>query len=208
MSQTKKIGIFSGTFDPIHHGHISFARKAAHQLGLDKVYFLVEPQPRRKSQASDIRHRLNMMWLALQDYPELELLPMDHLTFNVADTLPWLEEKFAGAELHLLLGSDLFAGVHNWPGFETLKRHLQFVVGQRRQDDTAGHPIQHQAVTTDLSQISSSLVRGLRGEQMAGLVPETVAQYIDAQKPYKLASAAAASDSAASSTSSSVSKSL
>lgn len=181
----KRIGIYSGTFDPVHHGHISFARRAAQELGLDKVYFLVEPVPSHKQAASSIRHRLNMMWLALQDYPELELMTTDQQKFSVAETLPWLEQKFKGAELHLLMGTDLFKYVHTWPGFDSLQSRMKLAVGQRGQDSRALSSVDHQPISTQLNDISSSVVRSLEGHQLDSLVPETVAQYINSQGLYQ-----------------------
>lgn len=180
----KKIGIYSGIFDPVHHGHISFAQKAMTELGLEKVYFMVEPQPWRKTKQSDIRHRLNMMWLALRDQPGLEMLHSDHRTFSVAETLPWLEERFEDAKLHFLMGSDRFLKLPTWPGFEQLKSKVDFVVGQRNEDDTSQIPIDHQAVSTGLSDLASSNIRSLPNNQLATAVPDTVAQYITAEQLY------------------------
>lgn len=201
MSQTKKIGIYSGMFDPIHHGHIAFARKAATQLGLDKVYFLVDPKPVRG--ASDLRHRLAMTWLALQDYPELELLPStEKQPLSLANTLPWLEEKFAQAELHFLMGADVFQKVHTWPGYESFKRRFKLAVGQPTTDSQPAST-DHNVVPTDLHDISSSQLRQLPVSQLVGLVPELVAQYIQVHKPYAAEVSADPNDS-----SSSVAKSL
>lgn len=180
-----KIGIFSGTFDPVHHGHLAFAQRALHELGLDKVYFLVEPQPSHKQAASSLRHRLNMTWLALQDYPKLELLTSDHQQFNVADTLPWLEQKFAQAELHLLMGADSFKFVHTWPGFDSLQRRVKLAVGQRGQDSQQISSVDHLPISTQLNEISSSAIRALKGSNLSGLVPETVEQYIASQGLYQ-----------------------
>lgn len=181
----KKVGIYSGVFDPIHHGHISFAQKARHQLGLDKVYFMAEPKPRRKAEPSDIRHRLNMLWLALKDISHLELLPLDHHVFSVDETLPWLEKKFKDAELHLLMGTDLFNFVHTWPGFDSLKRRTQFVVGQRAGESSqAITAIPHHIVTTELNDLASSNVRKLQPAELPAVVPDTVADYITTQQLY------------------------
>jgi nicotinate-nucleotide adenylyltransferase len=180
----KKIGIYSGIFDPVHHGHISFAQKAMKELGLEKVYFMVEPQPRRKTNQSDIRHRLNMMWLALRDQPGLELLHSDHQTFSVAETLPWLEEKFDDAKLHFLMGSDRFMKLHTWPGFEQLRSKVDFVVGQRADEDTSQIPIDHHPLSTGLADLASSGIRGLPSNQLSTAVPDNVAQYIKAEQLY------------------------
>lgn len=180
----KKIGIYSGIFDPIHHGHVSFAQKALHELGLDKVYFLVEPKPRHKNQPSEIRHRLNMVWLALREQRDLELLQIDHPTFSVSETLPWLEERFQDAKLHLLMGTDLFKNVHTWPGFEVLKSKVDFVVGQRIGEDSSLITINHQQISTGLSDLASSNLRHLPADQMANVVPDDVARYISTNQLY------------------------
>lgn len=180
----KNIGIYSGIFDPIHHGHISFAQKALKELGLDKVYFLVEPKPRRKTRQSDIRHRLNMAWLALNQERDLELLPLEHATFSVAETLPWLEDKFKDAKLHMLMGTDRFMDVHNWPGYEQLKSKVNFVVGQRAEQDSSNIPIEHDQIKTSLSDLASTNIRGLDRAQLATAVPADVARYISVNQLY------------------------
>lgn len=182
----KKIGIYSGVFDPIHHGHINFAQKAHNQLGLDKIYFMAEPKPRRKASPSDVRHRLNMLWLALKDFSHLELLPLDHHVFTVSETLPWLETKFKDAELHLLMGTDLFNFVHTWPGFDSLKHRAKFVVGQRAGQSSAEvTSIPHHSITTELAELASSKVRLAHPREHLTMVPEPVAQYISAQNLYQ-----------------------
>lgn len=181
----KKVGIYSGVFDPVHHGHISFARTAAHELGLDKVFFMPEASPRRKQDSSDIRHRLNMLWLALKDHHNLELLHHDHEQFTIKDTLPWLEEKFKDSELHLLLGTDLFNMLHTWPDVEHIRDRLKFVVGHRH-DQPAEHFITaDHAIKTDLSALSSTIVRDAGAFAQKALVPEPVAKYIAAQQLYR-----------------------
>lgn len=182
----KKVGIYSGVFDPVHHGHISFAQRARHQLGLDTVYFLPEPKPGHKADASDIRHRLNMLWLALKDTAHLELLPIEHHRFTVQETLPWLEQKFKDADLHLLMGTNLFKSVHAWPGFDSLKQRVQFVVGQREGESSADiTAIPHRIVTTELADLASTNVRQAHTSEHLTLVPESVAQYITAQNLYR-----------------------
>ncbi len=180
----KKIGIYSGVFDPVHHGHISFAQKALKELGLDKVYFLVEPNPRRKDKASDIKHRLNMMWLALKDQKDLELLQLDHGTFSVKETLPWLEEKFEDAKLHLLMGTDLFNHLPTWDGFDHLKNKVEFVVAQRQGQDSSAIAVDHQPISAGLAELASSDIRKLSYGQLATAVPDDVASYINVNQLY------------------------
>lgn len=180
----QKIGIYSGVFDPVHHGHISFAQKAINQLGLDKVYFLVEPEPRYKKSATNIRHRLNMMWLALRDHKHMQLLELDHDTFSVKQSLPWLQQRLEDAELFLLMGSDAFKQLHNWPGFAQLQQAVHFVVGQRDEDDTTKVPIEHTPITTAFGALSSSSARRLSPAELSTTVPELVAQYAQTNHLY------------------------
>lgn len=182
----KKVGIYSGVFDPVHHGHISFARKAAQELGLDKVFFMPEPTPQHKVDASDLRHRLNMIWLAIKDSPELDLIHHDHQQFTVRDTLPWLEEKFQNAELHLLMGIDAFKSLPTWRDFDELKHRVQFVVGNRQGHAGEGlEIIPHQAIETAMSDVSSTQVRSLGADVRGSYVPDDVARYIDTQNLYR-----------------------
>ena len=78
-----KVGIFSGTFDPVHAGHIAFALEAMESAGLDKVYFLPESMPRRKSGVTHYAHRLAMLELALKPYNKLSILELPDKQFSV-----------------------------------------------------------------------------------------------------------------------------
>lgn len=181
----KKVGIYSGVFDPIHNGHISFARKAAHELGLDRVFFMAEPRPRRKHDSSDLKHRLAMVKLALKDHKELGLLSLDHPQFDIHLTLPWLEQKFADTELHLLMGTDLFGFIHTWPDFDLLQDRMKLVVGQREGESSAASAIAHQGVVAELGGLSSTQVRAAHTNDLPTLVPQPVAQYIVTHQLYK-----------------------
>jgi nicotinic acid mononucleotide adenylyltransferase len=112
------------------------------------------------------------------------LLQLDHPTFSVAETLPWLEEKFEDAKLHLLMGTDLFKNVHTWPGFEQLKSRVDFVVGQRAGEDSSQIPINHQPISAGLSELASSGVRNLPVDQISSMVPDDVARYISTNQLY------------------------
>jgi nicotinate-nucleotide adenylyltransferase len=180
----QKVGIYSGVFDPIHHGHVAFAKKAAEQFGLDTVYFMVEAQPRHKTGVTDHRHRLNMTWLALQEQPPLELLVVDQPTFTVADTLPQLQRRFANAKLYMLLGADAWNAVQNWPDFERLADVMQFVVGEREGYDlTSPHQPAH-IITSNPSHLTSTMARQANPGVLTDVVPTTVAQYIATNRLY------------------------
>lgn len=125
-----------------------------------------------------------MAWLALLEHADLELLQLEHATFSVAETLPWLEDKFKDAQLHLLMGTDLFNELPNWPGFEQLKTKVKFVVGQRDGQDSSQVPIDHQPIRAGLADLASSNIRGLSSDQLSTAVPHDVASYIAANNLY------------------------
>ncbi len=137
-AKTARIGIFSGTFDPVHHGHLVFARAAMAAAKLDKVVLLPEAEPRGKQGVTSLTHRLEMLRLATHDTPEFEVLSLASLRFDVAHTLPQLVQQFHGAELVLLVGSDVAQTFgRRWPGLEVLLSTVELVIGLREGDDQA-----------------------------------------------------------------------
>ncbi|MBP7807130.1 adenylyltransferase/cytidyltransferase family protein [Candidatus Saccharibacteria bacterium] len=130
----KKIGLYSGVFDPIHNGHIAFAELALQQGRVDQVYFMVEPQPRRKQNVTSLEHRLAMVEAATKDKPKLNVLSIDQPTFSARQTLPLLQATFPGASLCLLMGSDLFGFVEAWSDYAQLRPAVSFGVARRRSD--------------------------------------------------------------------------
>lgn len=128
----QKIGIYSGTFDPIHEGHLSFAREAVKSQGLEKVFFMVEPSPRRKQGVKAFEHRARMVQLATADNPKFGSIILDQERFTTADTLPVLLERFRGAELCMLMGDDMVARLAAWPRVEELLKNVSFIIGSRR----------------------------------------------------------------------------
>lgn len=134
---TKKVGIFSGTFDPVHKGHIAFALEAARAAGLDKIYFLPEAMPRRHSGVTHYAHRIAMLKLAVKPYKSLDVLDLPDKQFSVKQTLPRLQKKFSDTDLHLLLGSDVVRYLDSsaWPAADRLLARMKLVVGMRAGED-------------------------------------------------------------------------
>lgn len=129
---TKRIGIFAGTFDPVHRGHIAFALAALKQCALDKVVFMPEHSPRGKMGVSDFVHRLQMLKLAVRPHRTLHALRLDETQFTVAETLPALQQKYAGAQLVMLFGSDVVRTFgFRWPGLETLLAQVELAISLR-----------------------------------------------------------------------------
>lgn len=187
---TKRIGIYGGTFDPVHAGHITFALQARQAAELDEIYFLPERRPRRKQGVSHFAHRVAMLKQAIQPYPEFGVLELPDLNLSVRRTLPRLTERFAGQRLVLLLGSDVTASLPNWPLAATLLPRVELAIGIRDGDSQAGleaaiaaWPVQPLAVTSFNShapKVSSAKIReGLRQGRLAEGALTSVARYSD-----------------------------
>ncbi|MFZ1324063.1 MAG: adenylyltransferase/cytidyltransferase family protein [Candidatus Saccharimonadales bacterium] len=133
----KKIGIYSGTFDPVHKGHITFALEAAKQAGVEIVYFLPDLVPHRKEGVTHYAHRTAMLKLALRPYPALRVLELADKQFTITRTLPKLKRLFPHDELHLLMGTDVLQSLRegHWPHAERLLAEVRLVVGVRAQAD-------------------------------------------------------------------------
>ena len=187
----KRVGIFSGTFDPVHNGHIEFAKQALGECQLDKVYFLVEPSPRRKQGVRAMEHRIQMVQLAIRDNSKLGIVILDEQQFSVEKTLPALLNRFKGAELSILFGDDVLNHLTNWPDIDKLLKTVSFIVGARGNikeveehikqiKKTRGTSFNYSIFLSSLSRASSSSVRLSlrRGYRSRNLHP-AVQQYIE-----------------------------
>lgn len=131
-SQVKqRVGIFSGTFDPVHSGHIAFALQALKTAQLDAMYFVPERVPRGKQGVTHFAHRTAMIRRAIRPYPQLHLLELEDKTFSVAHTLPRLRHKFSNVTLVYLCGSDIVRSMVHWPRAEQFLRAVELCVGRR-----------------------------------------------------------------------------
>lgn len=187
-----KIGIFSGTFDPVHAGHIATALEAMKQAGLEKVYFLPERSPRRKEGVTHYAHRIAMLKLALKPYKNLAVLELPDKQFSVTKTLPRLRSRFKNDQLYQIIGSDM---VHilvsqddqvQWPGLSTYLTEVTLVVGVRSGTDheevkrllTAIQP-GGIIVLTPSSHVASSVIRlAVSRGKMPDTLLKTVRPYV------------------------------
>lgn len=126
-----KIGILSGTFDPVHAGHLAFALQAIEEVGLDKVYLSPESMPRRKNQVTHEAHRAAMLRLAIKPHSRLGVLELPDKYFSVAKTLPRLIQKFPSDELFYLCGSDMIEHMAEWEHVKILMDKMGLIVGLR-----------------------------------------------------------------------------
>jgi nicotinate-nucleotide adenylyltransferase len=133
----KRIGIYSGTFDPVHAGHIAFALQAAQTVKLDKVYFMPERRPRYKHGVEHFGHRVAMLRRATKPYRQFDVMETVDISFSVERTLPKLREQFKGAQLVFLAGSDAALQIPTWPLSERLLETSELVIGLRQADSGA-----------------------------------------------------------------------
>jgi nicotinate-nucleotide adenylyltransferase len=130
-----RVGIYSGTFDPVHHGHIAFCRAAVQACKLENVWLLPERQPREKTSVTPFDERVHMLQLAVVDDPALQVLQLPHEQFTVGETLPVLTERFAGDELFFLVGSDVVQTfTYRWDGLRDLLKSVCLIIGMREGD--------------------------------------------------------------------------
>lgn len=191
------VGIYSGTFDPVHDGHIAFAEAAREHADLDKIFFLIEPRPRRKQGVKAFDHRVKMVQLAIKDHADFGVIILEQARFTVAETLPILQARFKNAELHMLMGEDVFAHLSSWPHLEEFVRDVNIIIGIREgSSETVLHQLKalkkirhlhpkYEMFETELAKYSSSKVRlALRkGRIPEGLHPEVV-RYIQKNQLY------------------------
>lgn len=132
---TRRIGIFSGTFDPVHKGHISFALQAIEAAGLDEVVFVPESKPRYKHDATHYSHRIAMIKLAIKAYPKLSVLELPDKKFTVGASLPRLVQKYPNSKLVMLIGVDVLGHMSVWPNVRQLLKTVGLVVAVRGDND-------------------------------------------------------------------------
>lgn len=169
------MGIYSGTFDPVHAGHIAFALQAVGAANLDRLYMMPERQPRHKQHASHYAHRVAMLRRAIRPHPDLAILETADKEFSVLHTLPRLKEQFGDATLVYVCGSDVAVHMASWPYITRLLRAVELCVGLRDgehrqlvESAIAELPVRPLGVTITKSyssDISSSAIRQALREQ-------------------------------------------
>ena len=169
----KTTGIFGGSFNPIHCGHITLAQQLREQAGLDEVWLMVSPQNPLKHEAdlADDRQRLLLARKALEGLGGVEAsdyemkLPKPSYTWN---TLRSLQCDFPERKFVLLIGGDNWAKFERWWHWKDILRHFDVVVYPR--DEHPG------TIEAELLPVSSTEIRQrvCRGESISGLVPECI----------------------------------
>jgi nicotinate-nucleotide adenylyltransferase len=191
-----KVGLYFGTFNPMHVGHLIIASHMAEFTELDQVWLVVTPHNplKKKSTLLEDYHRLQMVFLATEDYPNLKpsdvefRLPQPNYTVN---TLAHLQEKFPTHEFSLIMGEDNLNSLHKWKNYEVLLQNHDIYVYPRIDMQSIDPEIEASArihrVDAPVIEISSTFIRDSikQGKNIKALLPPKVWDYIDHNIFYK-----------------------
>lgn len=195
MDSRKKTGLYFGTFNPIHVGHIIIANHFAEHSDLDEIWLVVTPHNpfKKKNSLLPDHHRLEMVYRATEKYGHLKpsdiefKLPQPSYTVN---TLVHLQEKYPEREFCLIMGEDNLNGLHKWKNHEViLQNHSIYVYPRITSSDKA--PLEKHShihkVDAPIIEISSTAIRRdiKAGKNVSPLLDPSVWQYIDEMNFYK-----------------------
>ncbi len=195
-----RLGLFGGTFDPVHYGHLRTVSRAREELGLPSVTLLPNPRPPHKLKVAltPYVHRKAMLQLAVREFPDLTVADFEEQAIGPAYTTDTVKRVIASLpdgprELWLIIGADSMLELPQWRDPEELFRHANVAVLPR-----PGFPLEEvdpqylarvKVLKTPLEDISATEIRRRlqQGESVAGLVPPAVQAYILAHGLYGVA---------------------
>ena len=191
-----KIGIFGGTFDPLHRGHLAVARAALRRLKLDRLVFIPAGVPPHKQRhpLAPFRHRFAMLELATMREPRFALSRLEAKGVHYSiDTVCRMKRSLKkGDRLFFLIGADAFLEIATWRKAEQLLRECEFIVATRpgsslKRIGRAAHGAAVHLLSGVNNRISATQVRAAarRGRPLTKLVPAAVAQSIKKNKLYQ-----------------------
>ena len=191
-----KIGLFFGTFNPIHVGHLIIANHLAEHSNLDQVWFVVTPHSpfKKKNTLLEDNHRYQMVDRATEDYSNLHVndiefkLPQPNYTIN---TLTHLEEKYPDYEFCLIMGEDNLKSFHKWKNYELILEQNEIYMYPRISNGNIETRFKdHKSiihVDAPIMELSSTFIRNAikEGKDVRPMLPENVWKYLDEMNFYK-----------------------
>ena len=192
-----KVGLYFGTFNPIHVGHLIIANYMAESTDLDQIWFVVSPQNPLKDKKTLLQdyHRLAMVRVAIEDNPKLKAsdiefnLPVPSYT---ATTLAYLKEQYPDHQFSLLIGEDNLRTFHKWRNYEEiLENHKLYVYPRPITTKEVESAINHENIIfckdVPVMKISSSFIRNFvkEGKDVRYLLTEPVYKYLDEMRFYR-----------------------
>ena len=189
-----KIGLYFGSFNPVHNGHLIIASHLAYSTSLQQIWFVISPQNPLKQSNSLINehHRKHLIDLAIEGEKKIRSsniefkLPKPSYTI---DTLAYLAEKYPQHQFSIIMGSDSFSNIKNWKNYELLLKNYEIYIYQR-----PGFKVKPEMITENIKaldapllQISSTHIRDMIREKKSirYLVPDIVKEEIEAQQYYQ-----------------------
>lgn len=191
-----KIGLYFGTFNPIHVGHLIIANHMAEHSDLDQIWMVVTPHNplKKKNTLLDDYQRLHLVRLATEDYPKIKptdiefKLPQPNYTVN---TLAHLMEKSPQHEFSLIMGEDNLKSLHKWKNYEYILEHHDIYIYPRVSEETENqqfknHPRIHM-IDAPIVEISSTVIRDniKNNKNIRPLLPHKVWEYVVHNNFYK-----------------------
>lgn len=187
----KKIGIFGGTFDPPHNGHLLMANEVLHQAELDEIWFMPNKIPPHKQNGdfTDSRHQVEMLKLAISSNSgfKLELAEMDRKGPSYTyDTVRLLKERHPNDKLFFIIGADMIEYLPKWYKLDELLTLIQFI-GVRRPGYHIETPYPLLFADVPEFDVSSTMLRErLKAKKPTQyLMPDKVRQYIEENDLYE-----------------------
>lgn len=188
-----KIGLFGGTFNPVHNGHLIIAEAAREHFLLDSIVFVPTRRPPHKELLMSIsdEKRLSMLIEAIIGNPFFSVSDFeyqsDEETF-ACDTIMYFKEQYPESTFFYLIGDDHLSRLHSWKNIETLQHEVTFIVAARQNTnntDTCQYGVQQ--FSSPLIEISSSAIREKcrKGESIRYLVPESTHKTITEEGLYR-----------------------
>lgn len=189
-----KVGLFFGSFNPIHIGHLIIANIMLESTDLEEVWFVVSPQNPFKKNKSLLHEfdRFDMVKLAIQDNYKFRVSDVEfHMprpSYTV-DTLAYLQDKYPANQFSLIIGEDNLEQFHRWKNYSQILEYYGLYVYQRIgavKTDLTSHP-KVKMVEAPLLEISATFIRSCvkQGRSIKYLVPERVEEYIKQKKFYE-----------------------
>ena len=191
-----KIGLYFGTFNPIHVGHLIIANYMVENSDLDEIWMVVTPHNpfKKKSTLLDNNHRFEMVYKATENYPKIKpsaiefKLPQPNYTVH---TLAHISDRYQDKEFCLIMGEDNLKSLHKWKNYETILEHHHIYVYPRITEESLDtrfntHPKIHK-IAAPIVQISSKMIRkGIKEQKnIQPLLSKKVWEYVDEMNFYK-----------------------
>lgn len=182
-----KTGLFGGSFDPIHKGHLSAAETARKKLGLDRVIFIPSGVSPHKSLSASALHRFYMTGLAVSDKPYFSVSDFEtkkETKCYSVETVEYFKSLYPDDELYFIIGDDEYSSFDKWYKYEELLSMCRFAVVTRNGGDIR---LPFIGVPMDKVLISSSMIRELlkSGKDISPYVPASLNEYIKKHGLYK-----------------------